>query len=247
MRHALSLIELLVVIAIISVLAGLLLPALFSVRRSARSAQCASSLRQLTIGLLAYADDNRERLPPSLIDQDLWYFGQQFSHSWGHKAILGGYLDFSSKTGSQDAMWDLTLSNNVFRCAGDSRGKDASGVYPISYGGNEALMPQLVNSYDLGKFTHDTYSDPSSTFLLGDANHQTIANSYDMLVTPTRDDLHLEWGRGKAVDPLRGPFKYECWTIARHPGANCSFVDGHVAKFADPGQALASSAIRVGP
>ena len=73
-----TLIELLVVIAIIAILAAMLLPALSAARERARSASCASSLKDLGIMWRLYLDDNKEFYPytddksPS-IEACLWW------------------------------------------------------------------------------------------------------------------------------------------------------------------------------
>jgi prepilin-type N-terminal cleavage/methylation domain-containing protein/prepilin-type processing-associated H-X9-DG protein len=71
-----TLIELLVVIAIIAILASMLLPALGKAREKARIAGCSSNLKQLSMAVLFYANDNREELPPpprSSTYPDFWW------------------------------------------------------------------------------------------------------------------------------------------------------------------------------
>ena len=58
-----TLIEMLVVIAIISLLAGMLLPALQRARESARQAKCKNNLSQIGKGIYMYSDSNGEFYP----------------------------------------------------------------------------------------------------------------------------------------------------------------------------------------
>ena len=58
-----TLIELLVVIAIIAVLAGLLMPALSSAKKSARSIECASNLRTIGSMVTMYWNDYQNGIP----------------------------------------------------------------------------------------------------------------------------------------------------------------------------------------
>jgi prepilin-type N-terminal cleavage/methylation domain-containing protein len=56
-RRGFTLIELLVVIAIIAILAAILFPVFAQAREKARQASCTSNVKQLTLGMLMYAQD----------------------------------------------------------------------------------------------------------------------------------------------------------------------------------------------
>jgi len=62
-RVGFTLIELLVVIAIIAILAALLFPALSSAKERARRTSCKNTMRQFSLALQMYGDDNQQSLP----------------------------------------------------------------------------------------------------------------------------------------------------------------------------------------
>ena len=70
-RAAFTMQELLVVIAIVGILASMLLPALAKAKSRANRIKCVNNLKQVGGVFMAFADDNRNRLPWLLIDRDL--------------------------------------------------------------------------------------------------------------------------------------------------------------------------------
>jgi prepilin-type N-terminal cleavage/methylation domain-containing protein/prepilin-type processing-associated H-X9-DG protein len=62
-RSGFTLIELLVVIAIIAILAAILFPVFAKAREKARQTSCLSNVKQISLGILSYAQDYDEYLP----------------------------------------------------------------------------------------------------------------------------------------------------------------------------------------
>ena len=134
---AFTLIELLVVIAIIAILAGMLLPALGKAKESARSVVCKSNMRQITLGMMLYVDDNDDFYPWSGgVDRNLrpdWVWGGQSDtlpnspRSWANRQY-GFHPEagsvFNYVTGAERVTpLDLNHTNEykVYRCPSTGR------------------------------------------------------------------------------------------------------------------------------
>lgn len=86
-----TLIELLVVIAIIALLIGILLPALGKARDAGRSIKCAAEMRQVTLSLINYSADFKEKFPPVLFRIPDPLTGKLSAH-WYDVPRIGAYL-----------------------------------------------------------------------------------------------------------------------------------------------------------
>jgi prepilin-type N-terminal cleavage/methylation domain-containing protein len=119
-----TLIELLVVIAIVAILAGMLLPAVNTVRDAAKGMTCTNNQRQCMMALIAYAGDQEGILPAA----DGTDGGQALSasRSWNTTLMLTGYLpdnkisgynasSIPSVVGSANMLWPDTAMCPLYR------------------------------------------------------------------------------------------------------------------------------------
>lgn len=197
-RLAFTLIELLVVIAIISVLVGLLLPAVQSAREAARRMQCSNHLKQIALAIHNYQSAYKRFPPSALVNLKTDRTGN--NGSWGVHGRILPYLEQGNVYETVDLSlgWDNQTSIDglkipIYACPSDpgsdqirtfSDGRPS--LYPTCYGfnfGRWFVFDPITRSGGDGMFFPNQFLDFRDCF---DGTSQTLLTAEVKAWTPYR-------------------------------------------------------------
>jgi prepilin-type N-terminal cleavage/methylation domain-containing protein/prepilin-type processing-associated H-X9-DG protein len=224
---AFTLIELLVVIAIISILAALLLPALYKAKSAAQSTACNSNLKQLQAGWLMYVHDNNDSLPPN-ISRKIQFDQVNVAGSW----VLGNAkTDTNTANIEAGVLFRYMGSARVYRCPADRSTVRSPPALPRtrSYSIQAWLnvdavsgtpLEELNNTpLNLRKYTRIIDPTPSLAWVFIDEHELSIDDGIFAIANPS-------FAPESHSDPNQ-----DVWVAFRgdqhNNGANLSFADGH--------------------
>jgi prepilin-type processing-associated H-X9-DG protein/prepilin-type N-terminal cleavage/methylation domain-containing protein len=200
---AFSLVELLVVIAIIAVLSSLAFLGFNKARESSRTTKCIANLREISIAMQFYTQENNDQYPRSTANEQIaeayWFYA------------ISPYLAEGRRFDQSKVNVAMPVLQNIpFACPSCT-----------NHGWGGAGIDVGINGYQVGATTDQTnitnalriakVSEPSTTMLVADANG---------------------WLVGNRIGP-NGSFSVADAAVidTRHGGrANVLYFDGHVGQ-----------------
>jgi len=217
-RRGFTLIELLVVISIIALLIAILLPVLGAARKSARTMQCSSNLRQLQIATTAYQIEHQNLLPQPGHDSDLGTDEAQAEVMWFN--ALDSYLNQQSKqysrTDTDERNYDAYKQDPIWESLSENQRKLSRTIKMNEYLGD-------LNGPTVKFYNPDNFKDTTNTVIYVDGR------GYD---TPSITTGNTDVDEFSATEIYVG--------LRHDDGANVVFADGHVEAIKQPIRTMTS-------
>ena len=223
-RDAFTLIELLVVIAIIALLLSILLPALKSVKESARCLHCQSNQRGLVEAWYAYALEHDELMCGSWNYSPPYSWGDPWDWAWAPWLLDGSnaVTDYENASLAEKqegvrrgVFYEYAYCTNVkaYHCPSDR----SAGSNFRSYSMPDCMNGQWgVENQDVARWSNLTKTaqlkSPADKYILIEENDPRGYNINSWVIIPEGPGTN-QWG-----DPL---------TVWHRSRSNLAFADGH--------------------